>query len=61
MRITVEITGFVLLHPYMRSESLSAGNNRNGIVKFSPIHMPTFMLFERSDAFLREFLVIYVL
>lgn len=46
---------------HMRSQIAHAGNNTNTISKFRRNQIMLFMLFYRSDANIREIIVIYVL
>lgn len=61
MNIIPNITRSLPLNLSMRSESLSAGNNNNGIERFATNLSTTDMLFSRANAFLREYYVICVL
>lgn len=61
MMIASKITALVLKDAHMRSESTHVRNNNNMSSKFRANQKLVFMLFQRSNTNMREFIVIYVL
>jgi len=57
----IQITDLGPKFSYMRSQCVYEGNNKNSGFEFQLHHNLLFMLFNRSNTNIREFIVIYVL